>query len=170
MIHKLIPNREIKEKIRELAVQIKKDFPDKVHCIVILDGAKTFFASLKDELEKMDVTVDYSEIKLSSYTGKNSSRKIQIKEDIALSKNIPEILIVDDILDTGLTLSFLKDHLKEKGLRKIKIAVLLNKKARRITEIRADYIGFNIPNRFVVGFGMDYDEKYRELPSIGYIE
>ncbi|MBD3164704.1 hypoxanthine phosphoribosyltransferase [Candidatus Woesearchaeota archaeon] len=160
-IKKLIPEVKIKKKIKHLAIAVKRDFGNNVRCIVVLDGAQNFFSVLEKELEKLGMTVKSSFIRIKSYKGKRSSGRLD-------AESIPEIkeqnlLIVDDILDTGLTLSYLRK--KFPGAR---ACVLLDKRVKK--DARADYVGFKIPDKFVVGFGLDYEEKYRELGYIGYIE
>ena len=110
-------------------------------------------------------------MKVSSYGSQTeSSGKINLKLDLSENIENKNVIIVEDILDTGITLNYLYNHLKSKNPKSLKLCVLLDKKERRIQDINADYIGFEIENKFVIGFGLDYDEKYRNLPYIGYIE
>jgi hypoxanthine phosphoribosyltransferase len=168
-IKTLIPKKEILSKVKQLASKIKKHYKDEVYCIVVLKGAMIFFKDLKKELEKNKVKVKYSTIKLSSYKGTKSTNKIKVDKDIKKLK-AKDILIVEDIIDSGLTLKFLKKHLKKKGATNISIIAFLDKKQNRKYKMDADYSGFKIPNKFVVGYGLDYNGRLRNLNYIGYIE
>jgi len=128
----------------------------------VLEGAKTFFNDLKKELVKLGVKVEHDFIKLKSYKDDKSSGKVELIKDVGEVPN--EILIVEDIVDTGLTVGFLLKHFSGK---KIKIVSFLNKKDKN--SIKIDYLGFEIPNKFVVGYGLDYNGKYRELKEIKII-
>lgn len=113
------------------------------------------------ELEFMDV---------SSYEGTESTKKVTIHKDIRNPIEGKDVVIVEDIIDTGRTLTYVLDYLKQKNPNSIKIATMLTKPSRRVMELNVDYIGFAIEDKFVVGYGLDYNEKYRNLPYIGYIE
>lgn len=168
-IKTLIPKESIIEKIKELSLEIKKDFKKDIFCVVVLTGAMTFFKDLEEELEKLGLNVNYSLIKLSSYKGTETTGKINIVIDLKEDINGKEVLIVEDIVDTGLTLNFLRDYLIKKGAKNVKICALLDKKERRKQPINLDYVGFTVPNKFIVGYGIDYNEKYRDLDFIGYL-
>jgi hypoxanthine phosphoribosyltransferase len=168
-IRTLIPADEIRRKVKELALEIKKDFRRDVFCIVVLTGAMVFFIDLMRELRALGMRIGFASIKLSSYKDRESTGKINIDLDVKEDIKGKNILVVEDIADTGLTLNFLKRHLAEKGAKEVKICALLDKKQRRQLLVKLDYVGFNIPDKFVVGYGIDYNQKYRDLDFIGYI-
>lgn len=109
-------------------------------------------------------------MKVSSYSGTKSTGKLNFSLDISQNLIDKNVIIIEDIIDTGRTLYYLKNYFKEKNPKTLKICTLLDKKERREFSIEPDYVGFDIPDKFVVGFGLDYDEKYRNLPFIGYLE
>ena len=168
LIKTLIDEETIDERISELASEINKDYKDKKPVIVcILKGAVYFFTDLT---RKLDIDSELDFMRISSYSGENSTGKINIKVDISTDIKGKDVLIVEDIIDTGNTLSSLFDYLCEKEPNSIKLCVLLDKPERRETNnISPDYTGFVIPNRFVIGYGLDYDEKYRTIPNISCI-
>lgn len=164
----LIDEETIKSRINELASTISKDYKNKKPVIIcILKGAVYFFTDLTRRLD-LDCHIDF--MKISSYVGKNSTGNIKIKADILSDIKGKDVIVVEDIIDTGYTISGLYDYLMEKRPNSIKLCVLLDKQERRETnDITPDYIGFTIPNRFVIGYGLDYDEKYRTIPNISCI-
>lgn len=133
----------------------------------ILKGSVPFLWELAKRI-KNDMQLEFIEV--SSYEGTESTGKIKLSKDIASSIEGKDVIIVEDIIDTGRTLTYLKQHILEKKPNSLKIATLLSKPSRRIMELEVDYIGFQIEDKFVVGFGLDYDQKYRNLPYIGCIE
>ena len=158
----------LQKRILELAKQIDKDYEDKVVTIIsILKGAIFFTVDLA---KKMKTPVELDFMQVSSYEGTESTGKLIVKKDISLDIEGKDVLIVEDIIDTGYTLSYLCDYLAKKNPNSIKLAVLADKKERRKVDVKVDYTGFVIPNKFVVGYGMDYDEIGRNIPFIGYIE
>jgi len=165
----LIAKEEINKKVKELAEKISKDYQKKELVVIgILKGAFVFLADLIRNL-KIPVFCDF--ITVSSY-GKatESSGVVKIVADISFPIEDKDVLLVEDIVDTGLTLQYLINHLKAKKPKTIKICALLDKPERHKIEIPIDYLGFKVPNKFVVGYGIDYDERFRHLPYIGYIE
>lgn len=161
----LLRKAEIRRRVRELARQLERDYKDEsVHLICILKGACIFLADLLREL-KLPVSVDF--IAVSSY-GKGSlpSGEVRITKDLDASVEGQNVIIVEDILDTGLTLNYLYRILQSRKPKSLKIAALLDKPARRVKEVPVDYIGFEIPDQFVVGYGLDYGEHYRNLPDV----
>jgi len=161
----LLRKSQIRRKVRHLARQIEHDFHgEPLHLVCILKGACIFLADLLRELE-LPVSVDF--IAVSSY-GKGSlpSGEVRITKDLDHSIEGLNVIIVEDILDTGLTLSYLYRVLQQRKPRTLRIAALLDKPERRLKEVKADYIGFEIPNAFVVGYGLDFGEKYRNLKDI----
>ena len=165
----LIPAEKIQERIRELGAQISKDYPDgNLHMICILKGACFFLTDLARAM-KRDVFVDFMGI--STYgRGKTSSGEVKVTKDLDISLEGAEVLIVEDIVDSGVTLNYLMHVLDQRKPRSIRIAALLDKPERRLRPIHVNYVGFQIPDQFVVGYGLDYDEKYRNLDAICVLE
>jgi hypoxanthine phosphoribosyltransferase len=161
----LLRKSQIRQKVRQLARQIEHDFHgEPLHLVCILKGACIFLADLLRELE-LPVSVDF--IAVSSY-GKGSlpSGEVRITKDLDHSIEGLNVIIVEDILDTGLTLNYLYRILQSRKPKALKIAALLDKPARRLKEVPVDYVGFKIPDAFVVGYGLDYGERYRNLPDV----
>jgi hypoxanthine phosphoribosyltransferase len=158
----------IQKKIKLLSKQISKDYINKKPFLIgILNGAFVFTADL---IRYLTIPIICDFMRVSSYNqSTRSSRKIQMIMNTDLSVKGKDIIIVDDIIDTGLTAKYITNKLKQQKPRSIKICALLNKPSRRITPINIDYCGFTIPNKFVVGYGIDYKERYRQLHYIGYI-
>lgn len=164
----LIDEETLQKRINELAEQITNDYKgQELTVICILKGSMYFFTDLTKKI-KLDTNIEF--MRLSSYVGENSTGKINIKLDLENSIQGKDVLIVEDIIDSGKTMAFLLDYLTLKNPNSIKLCVLLDKPERRTVEnINADYVGFTIPNRFVIGYGLDLDEKYRNLPEINCI-
>lgn len=164
----LINEPKLQKRIEELARKIEKDYEGKeIVLLGILKGSVPFLWELAKRI-KNDMQLEFIEV--SSYEGTESTGKIKLNKDIASSIEGKDVIIVEDIIDTGRTLTYLKQHILEKKPNSLKIATLLSKPSRRIMELEVDYIGFQIEDKFVVGFGLDYDQKYRNLPYIGCIE
>ena len=161
----LIPAEKIQERIRELGAQISKDYPEgTLHLICILKGACFFLTDLARALSR-DVFVDFMGI--STYgKGKTSSGEVKVTKDLDISLEGADVLIVEDIVDSGVTLNYLMHVLEQRRPRSIRIAALLDKPERRLRPILVNYVGFRIPDEFVVGYGLDYAEKYRNLDAI----
>jgi hypoxanthine phosphoribosyltransferase len=167
-IKTLISEEEIQTRIKELAKQIDSDYNNEEIVIVcILKGAVFFAIDLAKRIN-LPVIIDF--MKVSSYEGTESTKEIKFKLDISTDIKNKNVIIVEDIIDTGRTLTFLKNYLNEKQPKSLKICTLLDKKERREFELTPDYVCFDILDKFVIGYGLDYDEKYRDLPYIGYIE
>lgn len=166
----LITDTEIKKRVKELAQAIKADFGENIHCVVILTGAIVFFVDLMRALTELGAGVKFSLVKVSSYSRKKSTGIVNLELGIEEMIDGKRILLVEDIADTGTTLNFLKKYLQGKKVKEVKICALLDKKARRKNQIEIDYVGFEVPNKFVVGYGIDYDQKYRDLSYIGVID
>lgn len=163
----LYTQEEIVEKCKELAKQITNDYNDKEVILVgLLKGSVPFLAELSKYIE-LDVTFDYMDV--SSYEGVES-RTITIKKDLDQDVKGKDILLVEDILDTGKTLTTVKAMLEERGANSVEIVTMLDKKEGRTYPIEAKYVGFEIPNAFVIGFGLDFNEKYRHLPYVGILK
>ena len=136
--------------------------------VTVLTGAVVFLADL---MRQIDVPAEIDFMVVSSYgSGVKSSGVVKIVKDLDVPLAGKDILIVEDILDSGLTLSYIKELLESRGPRSIRIATLLDKPSRRKVDLQADYIGFSVPDEFVIGYGLDYDEKYRNLPYIGILK
>lgn len=165
----LIPTDKLQERIRQIGEQITKDYTGRrPELICVLKGAMVFLSDLMRAID-LSLTIDY--IAVSSYgKEKNSSGEVKIVKDLDEPLQGRDIILVEDILDTGLTLNFLINSFKARGATSIKIATLLNKPERRKVEVHADYVGFDIPDEFVVGYGLDYAERYRNLPYIGVVK
>lgn len=161
----LVSRERIRRRVRAMARQMERDYKgENVHLICILKGACIFLADLLREL-RVPVSVDF--IAVSSYgKGTLPSGEVRITKDLDASIEDLNVIIVEDILDTGLTLNYLYRILQSRKPRSLRIAALLDKPARRVKEVRVDYIGFKIPDKFVVGYGLDYGEQYRNLPDV----
>ena len=158
---------EISQKCKELGKLIMNDYHDKNLVLVgLLKGSVPFLAELSKYVN-LDVTFDYMDV--SSYEG-TESRTITIKKDLDQDVKGKDILLVEDILDTGKTLSTVKAMLEERGAATVEIVTMLDKKEGRTFPIEDKYVGFEIPNAFVIGFGLDFDEKYRNLPYVGILK
>jgi hypoxanthine phosphoribosyltransferase len=167
-IEPLFSEIQIQQRIQELVNQIVKDFrtPELV-LVGLLKGSFMFMADLARQFhrEKMELVIDFMSV--SSYgSGTRSSGRIQMTRDITTDIAGRPVLLVDDILDTGLTLDYVTTNLTEKKPSLLKTCVLLDKPERHRSPFRADYIGFTVPDRFMVGYGLDYNNRYRELPWI----
>jgi hypoxanthine phosphoribosyltransferase len=165
-LKKLISRSVIQKRVREVAADIKKDFKgERVHLVGVLKGACIFLSDLIREID-LDTSLDF--IAVSSYgKGKESSGQVRVNKDLDSSIEGLNVILVEDILDTGLTLSYLQRIFLQRKPKILKIAALLDKPSRRIIkEVQADYVGFKIPNEFVVGYGLDYAERYRNLKDV----
>lgn len=165
----LISEEELSQRIQEMADQINEDYKEKeVHLIGVLRGASFFLCELAKRLT-MPVTIDFMSV--SSYgMGTVSSGNIKIKKDLDDSIEGKNVILIEDIIDSGRTLSCLGPMLKERGAASLKLCTLLDKPDRREVDVDVDYVGFRIPDKFVVGCGLDYAQKYRNLPYIGEVE
>ena len=165
----LFSEEEIDARIREMGAQISKDYAGKsVHLVGILKGA-TFFACELAKRITVPVTLDFMSV--SSYgDSTESSGVVKINKDLDEPLEGRDVLVVEDIVDTGNTLSYLLDNLQKRGSASVKLCTLLNKPDRRIKDVDVDYTGFIIPDAFVVGYGLDYAQKYRNLPYIGVLK
>lgn len=164
----LIPAEDIQRRVRELAVEIRRDHADSVHLVAVLKGAFVFLSDLVRALPG-PCSLDFMAV--SSY-GKStsSSGQVQLLKDLESDLEGRDVVIVEDIVDTGLTLHYLQDILRARAPRSLKTACLLNKPSRRKVEVKLEYVGFTIEDTFVVGYGLDYAEQYRNLPYIGAMD
>ncbi len=165
----LFTQEEIREKVKEIALKLNNDYKgEEVVFVAVLKGSLPFYADL---VREVDFPVIFDMVCVSSYgTSTESSGKLKIKLDSGVSFENKHVLIIEDILDTGNTLSNLIEHFKNKNPKSMKLCCLLDKPSRRIRDIEADYCGFKIPDEFLVGYGLDYAEKYREFPYIGVLK
>ncbi len=164
----LISEEEIVKRCKELGAQISKDYAGKNPMIIgLLKGSVPFMAELIKYID-IDCTIDFMAV--SSYSGLESMGDVKIVKDLDTSIKDVNVLVVEDIVDTGKTLEKVKQLLYSKGANDVKVVSLLDKPDRRIVQIEAEYVGFVIPNEFVVGFGLDFNQKYRNLPYVGVLK
>ena len=165
----LLSEEEIHAKVKEMGKKITEDYKNSnLMLVTVLKGAVVFLA---DIMREIDVPAEIDFMVVSSYgSGVKSSGVVKIVKDLDVPLEGKDILIVEDILDSGLTLSYIKELLASRGPRSIKIATLLDKPSRRKVDLQADYVGFSVPDEFVIGYGLGYDEKYRNLPYIGILK
>ena len=168
-INVMISEEEVNKKIEELGKQISKDYAGKeVHLICILKGSVFFTCELA---KRITVPVSLDFMSVSSYgDGTQSSGIVKIVKDLDESLEGKEVILIEDIIDSGRTLSYLLDVLEKRNPASLKLCTLLDKPDRRVKDVTVDYIGFQIPDEFVVGYGLDYAQKYRNLPYIGIVE
>ena len=158
----------IQNRIKEVAEIIDNDYKgEELVIISVLKGAVFFTVDL---VKKMKTQIELELMQVSSYKGTQSTGNIIVKKDLDGSIEGKNVLIVEDIIDTGYTLKYLQEYLQTLNPKSLKIAVLADKKARRKADIKIDYTCFEIEDKFIVGYGFDFDEKYRNLPYIGYVE
>lgn len=165
----LIRHSAIKKRVQEVARKITRDFRgQRVHLIGVLKGSCIFLADLVREIN-LETSMDF--IAVSSYgRGKESSGQVRLLKDLDSNISGLNVILVEDILDTGLTLSYLLRVLSQRKPKSLRVAALLDKPSRRIKKVRTDYVGFQIPNEFVVGYGLDYGERYRNLKDVCILE
>ena len=164
----LISEEELKQICKNLGEQITRDYEGKNLLVVsVLKGSVVFLADLLREI-KCHCQIDF--LAVSSYSGTKTTGVVKFKKDLDIDPDGMDILIVEDILDSGITLSYLSKVLMGRNANSIKICTLLDKPANRKADIKADYVGKVIPDAFVIGYGLDYDEKYRNLPYIGILK
>ncbi len=165
----MMSQEKVENRIQELADQINKDYEGKtIHMVGILKGSVMFMAELAKRVHGK-VIMDFMSV--SSYgDGTESSGKIIIKKELDIPPDGLDVLVVEDIIDSGRTLSYLLEYFKEHGANSIRLCTLLDKPDRRVVDVAVDYTGFQIPDEFVVGYGLDYAQKYRNLPYIGVLE
>lgn len=165
----LLTKEQIAKRVRELAEQISADFAGRELLVVgVLKGSWIFLADLV-RLMTIPVIVDF--MMASSYgANTNSSGVVKMVLDLKSPLESVDVLVVEDIMDSGLTLKYIVDNLKLRKPRSLKVVTLMDKPDRRRTDIKADYVGFKVPNKFVVGYGVDFAERFRNLPYVGYIE
>ena len=164
----LIPAEAIQKRVSALAADIRRDHPHDLHLICVLKGA---FVFLSDLVRRLDgpVTIDF--MALSSYgAGTSSSGEVRLLKDLDTGIEGRDVVIVEDIVDSGLTLGYLQEILRARGPRTLRTACFLSKPTRRRVDVLVEYVGFEIEDRFVVGYGLDHAEQYRNLPYIGVLD
>ena len=168
-IHELISEADVAAKIAELGAQISKDYEgEDIYMLCILKGGVFFMTELAKHVT-VPVSLDFMSV--SSYgSHTRSSGNVRIIKDLDTPIEGKNVLVVEDIIDTGRTLAYLLDNLQKRKPKSLKLCTLLDKPEQRVTEVDVDYVGFRIPDKFVVGYGLDYDQHYRNLPYIGVVE
>lgn len=168
-IEVLLSEEEVNRRIREIGDQISRDYAGKqVHLVCVLKGGSFFMCELA---KRITVPVSLDFMSVSSY-GKDtkSSGVVRIVKDLDEPLTDRHVLVVEDIVDSGRTLSYLLEMLKDRGPKDVRLCTLLDKPSRRVVDVKVDYTGFEIPDEFVVGYGLDYDQKYRNLPYVGIVK
>ena len=165
----LFTSDQIEARVKQLAAEIREDYLGKSPLLVgILKGSFMFMADL---VRLLDFPLEVEFIRLSSYgKGRESSGKIKVVQGLRSKVKGRDVLVIEDIVDTGLTISFLLDYLRNKKPASLKLCSLTNKPSRRQTPVTIDYLGFTVPDKFLVGYGLDWDEKFRNLPDICVLE
>ena len=164
----LISEAKIEKRLNELAKDIMKEYKDEdIVFVGVLKGAATFMVELAKRIKN---SVEFEFIQVKSYEGEESTGKIEMVQDLTGKIEGKNVVIIEDIIDTGKTLEYLKHHLQEFNPKSLKICTLLSKPSRRVIDLDVDYIGFSIPDEFVIGYGLDYNQRYRNLPYIGVIK
>mgnify|MGYP000582838748 CR=1 FL=1 len=168
-IHVMIDEETVEKKVREMAAQISREYEGKtLHLICILKGSVFFACELAKRIT-VPVTLDF--MSASSYgDGTQSCGRVKIVKDLDESLEGRDVLVVEDIIDSGRTLSYLLQVLQLRRPASLRLCTLLDKPERRVVDVKVDYVGFEIPDEFVVGYGLDYNQHYRNLPYIGFVE
>jgi hypoxanthine phosphoribosyltransferase len=163
----LLSEEQIQKRVGELALEIRRDFPGDLHVVAVLKGA---FIFLSDLVRRIPGPVSLDFMAVSSYAkGTTSSGEVRLLKDLDISLDGRNVIIVEDIVDTGLTLTYLQDILRARNPKSLRTACLLSKPSRRQVDVRVEYVGFTIEDRFVVGYGLDFAEQYRNLPNIAIV-
>lgn len=164
----LLSHAQIQKRIAELGHEIRGDFPNEaLHLVGVLKGSVFFLTDLARQIQG-EISIDF--IAVSSYGSQtHSSGEVKLTRDLDSSIEGKTVIVVEDILDTGMTLNYLLRVFEQRRPKRLRVAVLLDKPGRRIAPVRADYVGFTIPNEFVVGYGLDYAERYRNLADVGVL-
>lgn len=167
-IRVMLTEEEVDARIKEIGEQISRDYAGRqVHLVCVLKGGSFFMCELA---KRITVPVSLDFMSVSSYGGDTkSSGVVRIVKDLDEPLQDKHVLVVEDIVDSGRTLSYLLDMLRDRGPKDVRLCTLLDKPDRRVVDVKVDYTGFEIPDKFVVGYGLDYDQKYRNLPYIGVV-
>jgi hypoxanthine phosphoribosyltransferase len=164
----LIKETEIQQKVQEIGKKINKEYEDRKPILIgVLKGAFVFLADL---LREIDIPVEIDFLSIHSYDGSESSGVVRITHDLSLNIEDRDVILVEDIIDTGRTVSYIIENLHTRKPRSLAVCSLLNKETRRVVDVRLSYVGFTIPGVFVVGYGLDYDNRYRNLKCIGVLD
>ena len=168
-LHSLFPRAEIDSAVKRLASEITRDYHDKNPLLIgILKGSFMFLADL---VRQLDFPLEIEFVRLSSYGGaRQTSGRVRVVQGLRSAVRGRHVLVVEDIVDTGITVAFLLDYLKKKRTASLRLCALTDKPSRRRVPADIDYLGFTVPDKFLVGYGLDCDEKYRNLPDICYLE
>ena len=168
-IEVLLTEEEIDRRIQEIGDQISRDYAGRqVHMVCVLKGGSFFMCELAKRVT-VPVSIDFMSV--SSYGGDTkSSGVVRIVKDLDEPLKDRHVIVIEDIVDSGRTLSYLLDMLRSRGAEDVRLCTLLDKPDRRVVDVKVDYTGFEIPDEFVVGYGLDYDQKYRNLPYIGMVK
>ncbi|MBQ1484242.1 MAG: hypoxanthine phosphoribosyltransferase [Firmicutes bacterium] len=165
----LYTQEQIYERVEELAREIEKDYEgEELILLCTLKGAVVFMADMMKAIN-LDTMIDF--IAASSYgSGTSTSGFVKVTKDVTMDLYNKNVLIIEDIVDSGTTLKFLKEYLQDRNPKSVKIATLLDKPARRTADVTPDYVGFTVDDLFIIGYGLDYDQRYRNLPYISYLD
>jgi hypoxanthine phosphoribosyltransferase len=165
----LIRREEISRAVIRIASEIERDYQGKL--LLLIGALKGSFVFMADLIRQLDLPVEIDFVKLSSYgSGKETSGKVKVVQGLKTLIKGREVLVVEDIVDTGITISFLLDYLRKKKPASLKLCVLTDKPSRHRVPVSIDYLGFTVPDKFIVGYGLDFDEKFRYLPDICFLE
>lgn len=166
----LINEKRLNERIKQVAEEISSDYKnEEIVLVCILKGATYFAIDLSKKITDSVVILDF--MRTSSYgNSRETTENVELTIDLSTNIENKNVIIVEDIIDSGYTLNYLYDYLKNKNPKTLKICVLLDKKERRKKNIKVDYTAFEVENKFIVGYGLDYEDKYRNLPYVGYVE
>lgn len=164
-----LTEEEVNARVEELGAKISADYGEEPVCLICILKGSVFFTC---ELAKRIISpVEMEFMSVSSYGGgTSSSGVVRIVNDLGTSIEGKNVLVIEDIIDSGRTLSYLLENLKTRNPKSLRLCTLLDKPERRVVEVKVDYVGFSIPDEFVVGYGLDYDQHYRNLPYIGFVE
>jgi hypoxanthine phosphoribosyltransferase len=164
----LIEEKEIQQKVQEIGKKINAEYRNRKPILVgVLKGAFVFLADL---LREIDIPVEIDFLSIHSYNGSESSGVVRITHDLSLNIEDRDVILVEDIIDTGRTVSYIIENLRTRKPRSLAVCSLLNKETRRVVDVPLTYVGFTIPGLFVVGYGLDFDNRYRNLRCIGVLD
>lgn len=168
-IHEYLSEEKIAKRVAEMGAEISEAYGDEPVCLIcILKGSVFFTVELA---KRITSPVELEFMCVSSYgAGTKSSGVVKISKDLDVSIEGKNVIVIEDIIDSGRTLSYLLENLKLRNPKSLRLCTLLDKPERRVVDVHVDYVGFEIPDEFVVGYGLDFDQKYRNLPYVGYVE